>query len=149
MEHVGSTSVPGPAAKPVIDVDLTVADPTDETAYVPALEAHGFVLTVREPVWHEHRMFRLAVPEVDPHVFGPDRPETIRHRLFRDRLIAHPEDLARYRDAELAAAAEVTERGGVVMDDNARKEPVLRDIYARMFAAHGLLRASDRSSYPE
>src|SRR5215469_1630469 len=49
LEHVGSTSVPGLAAKPVIDIDLTVADPGREQAYVPALEAAGFALVIREP----------------------------------------------------------------------------------------------------
>ena len=49
LEHVGSTSVPGLAAKPVIDIDLTVVDSSDEAAYVPALEAMGFVLRIREP----------------------------------------------------------------------------------------------------
>ena len=51
IEHVGSTSVPGLAAKPVIDIDLTVEDPGNEQAYVPALEQHGFVLVSREPWW--------------------------------------------------------------------------------------------------
>jgi GrpB-like predicted nucleotidyltransferase (UPF0157 family) len=39
LEHVGSTSVPGLPAKPIIDIDLTVADPGREQDYVPALEA--------------------------------------------------------------------------------------------------------------
>jgi len=42
LEHVGSTAVPGLAAKPVIDIDLTVADPGRERDYVPALETAGF-----------------------------------------------------------------------------------------------------------
>src|SRR5579871_4979524 len=42
LDHVGSTSVPGLMAKPVIDIDLTVADGADEAAYVPALEQYGF-----------------------------------------------------------------------------------------------------------
>src|SRR5688500_5368334 len=49
IEHVGSTAVPGLAAKPIIDINLVVADSTDEDAYVPALEAAGYVLRVREP----------------------------------------------------------------------------------------------------
>jgi GrpB-like predicted nucleotidyltransferase (UPF0157 family) len=49
LEHVGSTSVPGLAAKPIIDIDLTVADPGREQDYVPALETVGFRLTIREP----------------------------------------------------------------------------------------------------
>jgi GrpB-like predicted nucleotidyltransferase (UPF0157 family) len=69
VEHVGSTSVEGLAAKDVIDIDLTVADPGDEDAYVPALERLGYVLTVREPSFHEHRCLRLAEPRVNLHVF--------------------------------------------------------------------------------
>ena len=55
LEHVGSTSVPGLAAKPVIDIDLTVADPDREQDYVPALEQIGFRLVIREPWWYGHR----------------------------------------------------------------------------------------------
>ncbi|GAA2676234.1 MULTISPECIES: GrpB family protein [Actinosynnema] len=135
VEHVGSTSVPGLAAKDVVDVDVTVADPTDEAAYVPALEALGYVLTVREPSFHEHRCFRLAEPRANLHVFGPDCPEVIRHRMFRDWLIAHPDERDRYAEAKRAAVP----GGGTVMDYNRRKESVLRGIYARMFAAAGLL----------
>jgi GrpB-like predicted nucleotidyltransferase (UPF0157 family) len=49
IEHVGSTSVEGLAAKDIIDIDLTVTDPRDEDAYVPALKDIGYVLTIREP----------------------------------------------------------------------------------------------------
>ncbi len=58
LEHVGSTSVPGLAAKPLIDILLIVADSADEQSYVPALEAAGYKLTIREPDWHEHRVFK-------------------------------------------------------------------------------------------
>ncbi len=56
LDHIGSTSVPGLPAKAVIDIDLTVADSSDEAAYVPALQSLGFRLVVREPGWHEHRV---------------------------------------------------------------------------------------------
>src|SRR5918992_5697953 len=62
LEHVGSTSVPGLAAKPIIDIMLIVPDSSDEPAYVPDLEAAGYTLRVREPEAQEHRMFK-----------GPDR----------------------------------------------------------------------------
>jgi GrpB-like predicted nucleotidyltransferase (UPF0157 family) len=62
IEHVGSTSVPGLPAKPVIDLDLTVAAPAHEAGWLPQLQAAGFVLTVREPWWHEHRLVRGAAP---------------------------------------------------------------------------------------
>lgn len=58
LEHIGSTSVPGLAAKPIIDVLLVVPDSADEPAYVPDLEAAGYVLVIREPDWYQHRCFK-------------------------------------------------------------------------------------------
>jgi GrpB-like predicted nucleotidyltransferase (UPF0157 family) len=54
VEHVGSTSVPGLAAKPIIDILLAVPDSADEQTYAPALEAVGYILHIREPDWFEH-----------------------------------------------------------------------------------------------
>jgi GrpB-like predicted nucleotidyltransferase (UPF0157 family) len=95
LEHVGSTSVPGLAAKPIIDVLLAVADSADEAAYVPALAAAGYALRVREPDWHEHRMLRGPDTEVHLHVFGHGSAEIERMLRFRDRL--RSDDLARGR----------------------------------------------------
>lgn len=47
IEHVGSTSVPGLCAKPIIDILLVVKDSADESSYVPVLEAAGYVLQIR------------------------------------------------------------------------------------------------------
>ena len=55
IEHVGSTAVPGLSAKDRLDIDLIVADPADEAAYVPALEAVGYALRARDPDWYQHR----------------------------------------------------------------------------------------------
>jgi GrpB-like predicted nucleotidyltransferase (UPF0157 family) len=139
LQHVGSTAVPGLPAKPVIDLDLTVADSADEPAWLPPLEAAGFELVVREPWWHEHRCLVSESPRANLHVFSPDCPEPIRHRIFRDWLRENPEDLAVYRDAKLRAALEANAAGEHVMDYNARKEPVIRAIYDRAFRAAGLL----------
>lgn len=86
LEHIGSTSVPGLAAKPIIDIDLVVDDSSDESAYVPAMEAIGYILRVREPDWHEHRMFIRDDPRVQVHVFSVGCPEIERMLAFRDRL---------------------------------------------------------------
>ncbi|MBO3088001.1 GrpB family protein [Cellulomonas dongxiuzhuiae] len=146
LQHVGSTSVPGLPAKPVVDIDLTVADPTDEAAYVPDLEALGYVHWFTEPAWHEHRLLKhLDEPRVHLHVFGPDCPEVVRHRMFRDWLRAHQEDRERYAEAKRSAAARTTATGhdngavGFGMLYNQVKEPVVREIYDRMFRAAGLL----------
>ena len=139
LDHVGSTAVPGLAAKPVIDVDLTVADSSDEGAYVADLQRVGFELTIREPGWHEHRLLKGNEPRVHLHVFSPDCPETVRHLMFRDWLRTHPDDAGRYVEAKRLAASAATTAGESGMGYNLRKEVVIREIYGRMFAAHGLL----------
>ncbi|MEO6126248.1 MAG: GrpB family protein, partial [Ilumatobacteraceae bacterium] len=139
LDHIGSTSVPGLPAKATIDIDLTVTDSSDESAYVLALQSVGFRLVIRERGWHEHRLFTLDKPRVNLHVFSPECPEVIRHRMFRDWLIEHPEDRDRYRRAKLEAAAGARSADESVTDYNQRKQPAIREIYARMFCAHGLL----------
>jgi GrpB-like predicted nucleotidyltransferase (UPF0157 family) len=138
MEHVGSTSVPGLPAKAIVDIDVTVADSRDEATYVPALEAAGFELRIREPGWHEHRCFAaIGTPRCNLHVWSPDSPEAVRHTLLRDWLREHPDDRRRYAAAKRAAAAESNAAGEVVMDYNRRKEPVIREILERVFRAQG------------
>lgn len=141
LNHVGSTSVVGLPAKPVIDIDLVVADPADEPSYVPDLEAAGFVHAIREPWWHEHRLLKHDDPVTHLHVFGPDCPEVVRHLMFQAWLREHPDDLTTYAEAKRTAAAEMNARpgGGTGMDYNRHKEPVVREIYDRMFRAHGML----------
>lgn len=136
LDHVGSTAVPGLAAKDVVDIDLTVADPRDEPAYLPALAGIGWRHELREPSWHEHRGLSRREPRANLHVFGPDCPEVIRHRMFRDWLRSHPDDRRRYEAAKRSAVP----GGGHVMDYNARKQDTVREIYDRLFRAAGLLR---------
>jgi GrpB-like predicted nucleotidyltransferase (UPF0157 family) len=93
VEHIGSTAVPGLAAKPIVDVLVTVVDPDDEPAFRPALEALGYQLRVREP---GHRMFRTAARDVHIHVWADSDAEVGRYLRFRDRLRASSEDRAAY-----------------------------------------------------
>ena len=101
IEHIGSTSVPGLAAKPIVDICLCVADPEDEPAYAPDLLALGFEIRVRDP---GHRMYRPASRDVNLHVYAPGDVEVARYLAFRDRLRAAPDDRAAYerRKRELA-----------------------------------------------
>jgi GrpB-like predicted nucleotidyltransferase (UPF0157 family) len=85
LEHVGSTSVPGLPAKPIIDIVLEVPDSAAEAAYAGELEVAGYVLRIREPNWFEHRLFRVP-GSVNLHVFSADCPETDRMVRFRDHL---------------------------------------------------------------
>jgi GrpB-like predicted nucleotidyltransferase (UPF0157 family) len=107
LEHVGSTSVPGLAAKPIIDMLLVVADSAREEAYVPPLERAGYVLRIREPHWFEHRLFNGPDTDVGLHVFSLGCPEVDRMLAFRDRLRAHPEELALYERTKRELARRV------------------------------------------
>jgi len=105
IEHVGSTSVPGLAAKPILDIALEVPDATDEEAYVPALERAGYTLRIREPEWFEHRGLRGRNPNVNLHVFSAGCEEVDRMVVFRNRLRADRADRELYaaKKRELAA----------------------------------------------
>lgn len=105
--HVGSTSVPGLAAKPVIDIVLVVPDTTDEAAYVAAMEARGFVLRIREPDWFEHRLFKGRAPEANIHVFSAGCSEIARMLRFRDWLRTHDGDRLLYERTKRDLAARV------------------------------------------
>jgi GrpB-like predicted nucleotidyltransferase (UPF0157 family) len=105
LEHVGSTSVPGLVAKPLIDILLVVADSCDEPAYVPALESAGYSLRIREPDWFEHRMFTRSDPALNLHVFSIGCAEIGRMLAFRDRLRVHDGDRALYERAKRELAS--------------------------------------------
>ena len=96
IEHVGSTSVPGLAAKPKIDIMLVIENSADEPAYVPALEAAGYVLRLREPDWHEHRLFKGPDTEVNVHCFSHGCAEIQRMLTFRDWLRSNKPDRLLY-----------------------------------------------------
>jgi len=96
IEHVGSTSIPGLAAKPIIDILLVVADSADEKGYASALAAAGYVLRVREPDWYQHRMFKGRKEIVNLHVFSEGCPEIERMLLFRDWIRSNQADCALY-----------------------------------------------------
>lgn len=93
VEHIGSTSVPGLAAKPIVDMLLTVRSVDDEAAYVAALEAVGFVLRVREP---GHRLLRTPERDVHLHVYEPDNPAVQDYLDLRDWLRESESDRALY-----------------------------------------------------
>lgn len=96
LAHVGSTSVPGLPAKPVIDLVLEVADSSDEPAYVPELEGAGYVLRIREPDWFEHPLFKGPDTNINLHVFSAGCTETAQMLLFREWLRSSEADRALY-----------------------------------------------------
>jgi GrpB-like predicted nucleotidyltransferase (UPF0157 family) len=132
IEHAGSTSVPGLAAKPIIDIALEVPDSADEAAYVPALEEAGYVLRIREPEWFEHRGFKGPDTPVTVHTFSRGCEEVDRMLLFRDRLRTDPADRALYE----AAKRELASRNWRFVQQYAdAKSDVVRTILLRAEAA--------------
>jgi GrpB-like predicted nucleotidyltransferase (UPF0157 family) len=102
IEHIGSTAVPGLAAKPVIDVLVGVENPDDEATLRPRLEAAGYALRVREP---GHLMFRTPARDVHVHVWRDSDPEIERHLRFRDRLRSSPADRTAYEELKRELAS--------------------------------------------
>lgn len=128
VEHVGSTSVPGLAAKPIIDIALEVPDTTDEATYVDDLEAAGYVLRFREPDWFEHRLFQPSDGGVNLHVFPGNCPETGRMVRFRDRLRTNRAD----RELYVRTKRELAARDWKYMQQYAdAKSEVVEQIIAR------------------
>lgn len=143
--HVGSTSVSGLPAKDIIDVDLVVKDIKDEDSYVDALERVGFRLLLREPNWHQHRLFVdegdcPGAYHINLHVFGPDCPEVERHKIFREWLSKSPEDLQLYATVKRECAAASEAAGESMQQYNARKEKVVQEILNRAFRNLGYIK---------
>jgi GrpB-like predicted nucleotidyltransferase (UPF0157 family) len=104
IEHIGSTSVPGLVAKPVIDMLLVITDSADEEMYVPTLEATGYALRIRETKWYEHRMSRGPNTKFNLHAFSLGCQEIDRLLKFRDRLRSNAADRNLYARTKLALA---------------------------------------------
>lgn len=131
LEHVGSTSVPGLPAKPIIDMLLAVADSADEPAYVPSMEAGGYAVRIREPDWHEHRVFKGPDTDINLHTFSEGSSEIARMLAFRDRLRTHDDERERY----LATKRELAARHWVYIQDYAdAKGDVVEGIIERAVA---------------
>ncbi len=131
IEHIGSTSVPGLGAKPIVDIVVAVEDPDDETAVQAPLEAAGYVLRVREPA---HRMFRTSARDVHVHVLPTGSADLERHLVFRDQLRRCPRDRQAYEVLKRELAA------GAWIDMNhyaAAKGELIEEITARARHRHG------------
>lgn len=129
IEHVGSTSVPGLLAKPIVDILLVVADSASEMEYAPALEGSGYKLHVREPGWHEHRMFKGAEGDINLHVFSVGCSEIGRMLAFRDWLRTNEADRELYARCKRTLAQQEWKYAQNYAD---AKTPVIEEIMSRV-----------------
>ena len=104
IEHVGSTSIPGLIAKPIIDILLVVLNSSDEFSYVPQLESSGYTLRVREPDWFQHRLLKGQNPAINLHVFSKGCSEIEKMLLFRDYLRTNTQARDLYANTKLELA---------------------------------------------
>lgn len=130
LEHVGSTSVPGLCAKPIIDILLVVKDSANEQEYVPALEKAGYRLRIREPNWFEHRMFKGPDTDINLHVFSEGVSEIDRTLTFRNWLRTHPEDREFYARTKRKLAQKKWRH---IQHYAEAKNPVIQKILAKAF----------------
>lgn len=128
IEHVGSTSVPGLVAKPIIDIVLVVANSADEASYVLPLESHGYRLRIREPEWLEHRMLKGPSADINLHVFSDGCAEVARMIRFRDHLRSSEAD----RELYMRKKRELATRSWEYVQNYAdAKTEVIQEILAR------------------
>lgn len=100
LDHVGSTAVPGLAAKPVIDIQLSVPKLEDESTYAPRLKSVGLPLRTRDDL---HRFFcppPAAPRTVHIHVCQSGSTWERDHLLFRDYLRNSPETRQQYGEVK-------------------------------------------------
>ena len=131
IEHIGSTSVPGLAAKPIVDIVVAVDDITAEEDYLDAMLAAGYLLRVREP---GHRLVRTPERDVHVHIYGTGDEAITRYLLLRDRLRTDATDRALYERTKRALIAQGFEDMNAYAD---AKTDVIAAILARAVAASG------------
>ena len=107
IEHVGSTSVPGLCAKPIIDILMVVDDSSSEDDYIPELLSAGYWLKIREPEWFEHRMLKGPDTDINLHVFSQGASEIDKMLLFRNWLRENDADRELYADTKRQLAKQI------------------------------------------
>ena len=104
IEHIGSTSVPGLIAKPIIDILLVVEDAGKEEDYVVDLVSHGYILRIKEPDFENHHMFLGPDTDIHLHVFSQGSKEIEKYLFFRNYLRAHQEARELYANTKKTLA---------------------------------------------
>ena len=139
LEHVGSTAVPGLAAKPILDLQLSVAAIEKREGYVEPLERLGY-LFVPSPESPDYHLF--AKPPERPrshhlHVCEVGSEHELRHLALRDYLRSHDDEAARYADLKREAVARHPQDRLAYM--------AAKDAYVAGLEARALARARGRS----
>ncbi len=124
VQHVGSTSIPGMKAKPIIDIDVGLEKWSDFEAVKKALAEIGYEhegdkgITGREAFCRNEKVHNKILDSIDHHLYvcSVDNEEYKRHILFRDYLRSHTEARDRYNQIkeEILAKVGSNNRSGYV-----------------------------------
>ena len=131
IEHIGSTAVPGLAAKPVIDISVGLRTLALGAARVEAMGRIGYEYKGEFGI-PGRLFFRKGGANRTHHVHAVewDGEHWHRHRSFREYLRAHPAEARRYAEHKLAVAAEASGSD----DYWERKQPFVDALFARAWA---------------
>ncbi len=108
VEHIGSTSIPGLAAKPIVDLLVSVAAPVVEERKVDAFSSVGYALYGNAPcdpeaywLWKFEGGFAFSI-----HLCELDNPWIRTGLNFRDYMRAHPQDCAAFEEGKRRLSAD-------------------------------------------
>jgi len=111
IEHYGSTSVPGLRAKPIIDLQIGVADIRDGLAFIEPMTGLGYDYAGDQGIAEHHIFGRGKVRTYLAHVLVYEGRQWFRCLRFRDRLRREPDVRAAYEALKLRLAANAATRG--------------------------------------
>jgi GrpB-like predicted nucleotidyltransferase (UPF0157 family) len=143
IQHVGSTSVPGLPAKPIVDIQISVDDLDGESDYVPALEGLGVQLRSRDELHRYFRPFPDRPRDVHVHVCAVGSSWECEHLQFRDYLRAHEDARHAYAAAKWQAALVWADDGWAYTD---AKSDIISTIMADAEAIRRTRRPRSRSA---
>lgn len=126
IEHVGSTAVPGLAAKPIIDLDVLLRSDADLPLAIRKLEAFGY--QHQGDLGIPGREAFQAPPDEFPHhlyVCLPESLEFRRHLALRNHLRDHPDDAAAYSRLKRTLAETLADRDAYTQAKSAFVEQIL------------------------
>ena len=132
IHHVGSTSVPGLCAKPILDVDIEIRSLDDFDSVKNKLMRVGYRhegdlgISGREAFKYDHTEMMAQ----HLYVCTSDSLELKRHLAFRDHLRSHPEDMINYGDIKLKAALAHPKDIDAYMED---KNGIIQSIYTQLY----------------
>ncbi|WP_433796301.1 GrpB family protein [Actinoplanes sp. CA-252034] len=133
VEHIGSTSIPGMSAKPIIDMAARTPDYQHTVGLAEAMAGIGWV-HAPEPGDEQARKWSFCFPDIARrthhlHIFEVDADSWQSLLTFRDHMRTHPGDAAEYgRLKTLLAAADAHDRPRY----RAAKAPFIRDLLKRI-----------------